>query len=85
MSGEVLVFSATDTEQCHYFNITDDRECEYDGCESEFFMSQLSTDEYTMCSWSAPLRKLSLKTEKRMSAVSSTKCNSNLPHSLEQK
>ena len=44
----MLVFSATDTEQCHYFNITDDKECEYDGCESKFFMSQLSTDDYNL-------------------------------------
>ena len=48
VSGEGLVFSATDTEQCHYINITEDRECEYDGCESEFFMSQLSTDDYNV-------------------------------------
>jgi len=48
VSREVLVFSANDTEQCHYINITDDRECEYDGCGSEFFMSQLSTDDYNV-------------------------------------
>ena len=48
VSGEVLVFSTTDTEQCHYINITDDMECEYDGCEGEFFMSQLSTDDYNV-------------------------------------
>jgi len=46
--SEVLAFNRNSTEVCHSINITDDEECEYDGCESELFLSHLSTDDYNI-------------------------------------
>ena len=46
ISGQVLSFTALDSEQCFNVNITDDSECEYSKyCEDETFMCALETVE----------------------------------------
>lgn len=42
------MFGRNSTEECYSINITDDGECEYDGCESESLLSQLSADDYNI-------------------------------------
>jgi hypothetical protein len=47
MSGQLLSFTALDSEQCFNVSITDDSECEYNEeiCEDEVFKCVLETEE----------------------------------------